>query len=216
MKKNFRAFYDWPGCRLRENPYGKDFDLDGRRRMHQGSLKLLPLIRKYKQRMGNVILEIGPLFLPLVTPSECPNRKIIYLDKNQQALQYLRWKYPRTTIIKLNLNSSAPKILTLMKPVLRGEYISSIVVSQVFNYVDYRKTLRNCANILPKGGLLFVNNVPNNGINVLFSAKRPRSNPEIINSIIRYGFKIIEKKELNYRNNRSQKLKRLLLIARRK
>ena len=63
---------DWPGWRLADNPFGREFDFEGRKRMILGSAKLLPYLSNIKKESGKSILEIGPFFNPLVTPETFP------------------------------------------------------------------------------------------------------------------------------------------------
>ena len=51
---------------------------------------LLPLIKKYKENLGNVILEIGPFFNPLITPKDFSKTKIFYWENDYNVIRYLK------------------------------------------------------------------------------------------------------------------------------
>lgn len=98
-----------------------------------------------------------------------------------------------------------------------GGKFGAIVISQVLNYVDYKKMVSVARELLAEGGLLFVNNVVGNGIPELFSQKRPKSLEETVRGVARAGFEIIEKAVEKTKNPECpQEDRRLLLVARKK
>jgi hypothetical protein len=180
MAKENHKSYDWPGWFLVKNPYGEHFNLLARKRMVKGKKALLPFIRKYKKKLGVQILEVGPFFNPLVS-----NRFVSYMDNDKFVLNYLKQKM--VPIYKFNLNSNTSEAE------FNGKF-TSIIVSQVFNYIDYSKFLKNANKWLKPKGCLFVNNVINYGIPQLFSKKRPKTILKTVKAIQNAGFKIIEHK----------------------
>lgn len=201
--------YSWPGWSLKENPFGKEFDLEGRKRMIKGSRLLLPLLRKYP--LGKIIVEAGPFFNPLINEEEAKKaERIIFLDNDPYVLNHLKTKYTAKNIqfIRADLNNS--EILEI------NVKIDSIIVSHLLNYIDYNSFLQKSATLLKHNGLIFINNSIDYGLPFFFSDKRPKSSEEITNSVVEAGFEIIERIELPTTNKEHQPHERLLLVAKRK
>lgn len=101
---------------------------------------------------------------------------------------------------------------TLVKNHLK--LFDTIVISQVFNYINYKKFLGIISDFHSKDGLIFVNNVLNYGIPQLFSKKRPRSIKEELNVLEGLRYKIINKKIIKINNRKIQNNDRLILVGR--
>lgn len=225
LNKQLTSNLDWPGWPILDNPYGKDFDLDARKRMVDGSLKLLPFLNKYKNKMGKVILEVGPFFNPLVTPERFPNKHIFYWENDHHVLQFLAKNYNdnKTHAMFCDLNHiDGPSLLKLKSQTLKHfktlgyeeVKFDVIVASHVFNYIDYRLFLMVVKDFLKKDGLLFINNVVNYGLPDFFSEQRPKSIPETLQTIKQTGYVIIDKTILDSPYPKYQRNKRLLVVAR--
>lgn len=65
-------------------------------------------------------------------------------------------------------------------PCQRGEYVDTIIYSDILNYIDYQRILSSFYKNLKTGGRKIVFNKINMGIQNLFSPYRPRSNWEIL------------------------------------
>lgn len=214
---------DWPGWPLKNCPYGKEFDYRARKRMLSGSNMLLPLIKKYKEKMGEHILEIGPFFVPLITKRRFPKSKIFYWENDPYVLDYFKHnKKSRIFPIFCNLNRlSGGSLLTLQnenqkifkKLGQKNISFDSVAISQVINYVDYKLLLATLKIFLKKDGLIFINNVVNYGIPEFFSEKRPKKIFEITKAVEESGYIIIEKQFFKSPNKKYQKNKRLILVA---
>ncbi len=197
--------FDWPGWRLSANPFGKDFDLAARKRMVKSSFMLAKILKKYKRERA-AVLEVGPFFNPLVTPTTFPNCDIFYYENDVHALKWLQKKFGKTT---------HPVYLdTELIDKERKQLFDFVVVSQVFNYIDYKKFIRSIKCFLRKGSLIFINNVIDYGLPILFSQKRPKSIREMVGAFKKEEYEIIEKTVMNFPNKRYQKNKHLLLVAR--
>lgn len=195
--------FDWPGWPLDKNPYGKEFDLAARERMFLCSQLLLPLIKKHE--VGEFPLEVGPFFNPLLTPELFSSSYITFMDNDAYVIKYLKQKYPETTVIYQDLNKSLPKNLPSY---------SSIVVSHLLNYIDYRFFLQQVPSLLSENGKFFLNNSPNYGLSAFFSPLRPKNNEETLDAIIGVGLEIIEYQLIPSPDKSYQPNERLLLIAR--
>ena len=201
--------YSWPGWSLQDNPFGTEFDLEARRRMIQNSCLLLPLIQKHGP--GEIIMEAGPFFNPLITPDRFPSiRQIIYTDNDPYVIQYLtvRHNSPQIKIQAADLENFKPD--SIPRPV------DSIIVSHLWNYLDYRKFLENVKPLLKPNGLLFLNHSVDYGLAFFFSEKRPKNLREIIIVLAKMGFEMIEQNIIPTDHPQHQPHERLLLVAKRK
>lgn len=222
--KDDSKILNWPGWPLENNPYGENFDLAARKRMLAGSLVLSPFLNKYKKDMGNVILEVGPFFNPLVTPKTFPKTKIFFWENDYHVLRYLKNMYNRKDVYPIfcDLNKIEGNSFLKLKLETKKHFsklnlkkisFDSVVISHVFNYVDYKLFLMVLKEFIKKGGLVFINNVVDYGLPAFFSEKRPTSIPETIRAVKETGYDIIEKKIFESSDKKHQKKKRLIIVA---
>jgi hypothetical protein len=191
---------DWPGWSLAENKYGDEFDGDARIRMVVGGRKLIPYLLKYGKYLGDSLLEIGPFFNPLlrvrvVKEVLTEEASVTFLENDPSAIKWLNANF-FCRVLDLDMNSPSFQSDLARQLDAYGVYPNSfntVILSQVLNYVDHNQLLKVLYPILRPGGLMFINNVINYGIPVLFSKKRPKSNKEIIKSIEGIGYTILEK-----------------------
>jgi len=211
--------FNWPGWPLDNNPHGEDFDLAARKRMLAGSKVLLPFLKKHKNHIGNIILEVGPFFNPLITPEEFPKAKIFFWENDNYVLKHFNNIYSQKTVYPIfcNLNKIDENSLLKLelktikhfnKLGLKKISFDSIIISQVFNFIDYKSLLIKLKKFIKKDGLIFINNRIDYGLPKLFSEKNPKNINEIIKIIKKTGYEIIEKK--------IQKNNRLILVAKNK
>ena len=223
MTKNLKKL-NWPGWPLENNPYGDDFDLEARKRMVKGSKMLLPLIKKYKENLGNVILEIGPFFNPLITPKDFSKKKIFYWENDYNVIRYLKNIYQKKEIYPIfsDLNKIEGNSFLKLKLESQKNFKSfktnkisfdSVIISHVFNYIDYRLFLMTLKEFIKKDGLIFINNVIDYGLPTFFSEKRPKSIQETIKILKETGYTTIEKQIIDSSNKKHQKNKRLIIVA---
>ncbi|MBI2426530.1 MAG: hypothetical protein HYV34_01660 [Candidatus Kerfeldbacteria bacterium] len=216
--------YDWPGWPLESNPHGEDFDIAARKRMVLGSIMLLPYLRRYKKEMGKVILEVGPFFNPLVTPLEFPEVIIFYWENDHHVLRYLKNRYQEQVYpIFCDLNKIEGDSLMRLKletqrycqrEHLKKIAFDSVVISHVFNYIDYKLFLLVMKEFLKKDGLLFINNVVDYGLPAFFSERRPTAVSETLKAVKGSGYKILHKKMFDSSDSKHQKNRRLVVVAR--
>jgi len=216
--------FDWPCWPLQNNPHGHEFNIEARKRMLAGSRMLLPFLKKEKENMGNAILEVGPFFNRLIVPSDFPTSQIFYWENDYHVLKHLKkmFKEEKVFPIYCDLNKIEGNSLLKLKletqkyfKALKMNKIAfdSVVVSHVFNYIDYKLFLLVLKEFIKKDGLIFINNVTEYGLPAFFSEKRPRNIQETIKTIKETGYRIIEKKNFESPNKKHQKNKRLIVVA---
>ena len=192
--------------------------------MLAGSQLLKPFLRKYKKDMGNMILEVGPFFRPLITLKDFPKAKIFFWENDYHVLKHFNNVYFGKNVYPVfcDLNKIEGNSLLKLKLDTKKEFtkiglkkisFDSVVISHVFNYVDYRLFLIVLKKFIKKDGLIFINNVVDYGLPAFFSERRPKSIPETIKIVRETGYNIIEKKIFESIDKKHQKNKRLILIA---
>ncbi|MDP3953914.1 MAG: hypothetical protein Q8Q06_00675 [bacterium] len=222
---NDSKILNWPGWPVKNNPYGEDFDLAARKRMLAGSQMLFPFIQKYKKDLGNVILEVGPFFNPLITPKDFPNSKIFYWENDHHVIKYLKNSYPNKNVYPIYCDLNKIEGNSFLKLKLETQIFfkefklhkisfDSVVISHVFNYIDYKLFLMVLKDFIKKDGLLLINNVIDYGLPAFFSEKRPKSIPDTIKTIKKTGYNILEQKIFESPDKRHQKNNRLIVVAR--
>lgn len=216
--------FDWPGWPLDNNPHGEEFDLPARQRMLAGSQMLFPFLKKHKRNMGNVILEVGPFFRPLITPKEFPKAKIFFWENDYHVLKHIKNNYPEKNVYPIfcDLNTIEGNSFLKLKLETKKQFtkfglkkvsFDSVAICHVFNYIDYKLFLIVLKEFIKKGGLIFINNVIGYGLPAFFSERRPKSIPETIRTVKETGYDIIEKKIFESPDKIHQKNKRLILVA---
>jgi hypothetical protein len=73
------------------------------------------------------------------------------------------------------------------------EQVDTIVVSDLLNYVDFRKVLGAFGKYLKPGGRFIVNNLPMRGNQALFSDKGLKDNRDLYQFLEEEGFEIEHK-----------------------
>jgi hypothetical protein len=167
--------------------------------MRTGARRLLPYLGKHV--LGEQVLELGPNRHPLVTPDMCAGR-IVYLEISDPCIQFLREEFGESvTIVRFDLNEAwGAGDNVLRRHLSRALYgdsanavsFDSVVMSQVVNYVDYRRLLHACAEMLRVDGLVFFNNIMSHGSERWFHSGRPKDIEEFLDSASKIGFEPIE------------------------
>ncbi|QSB29038.1 hypothetical protein [Flavobacterium sp. CLA17] len=224
MKKDsIEKSYDieWPGWSLDNNNFGEEFDAEARIRMIETGRKLLPYVLEYANHSSKQYLEIGPFFTPLLFSDEAINtlpkdRKVSFLENDQNVISWLTEKFD-CNILNLDINAiTFPQDLKQKMTSQFGaheNFYDVITVSQIVNYIDYKLLLANIYSSLKTGGQIFINNVIDYGIPVLFSEKRPKSNQEIINTAIALGYKVLLQEELAKTFNKEPHHRLILILT---
>lgn len=214
------AFEGWT---MDSHSFNGEFDEAARERMIKGGRLLLKYIDEYKLRLGNYIVEIGPFFNPLLNRNKLkPQQRLAYWENDPHALRWLKETHLCKQIfpVACDINeistiefqfSSCPIFIEAEElKVYTGRY-DSIIMSQIFNYINYKDFISQIRKFINPGGLLFINNVIDYGIPAFFSEGRPGSSEEIIQTLEENDFKILEKDLLP--PPRPGDDKRLLLVA---
>ncbi len=187
--------------------------------MIKGNLQLQPFLEAYQDQIGQTILEVGPFFNPIIQPHDYPGSQICYWENDPHVLQYLAGQFGQDKVhfIKHDINQTLTdgcfEQLELFSQ-NKIEAINSVVVSQVFNYIDYEGFIEVVRKKLDRKGLLFLNNVIDYGLPMFFSDKRPKSIEETIITLENKGFEVLYQRILQTENLEFQKNDRLLLVAR--
>jgi hypothetical protein len=66
----------------------------------------------------------------------------------------------------------------------------ALIMVDILNYVDYRRTLPSLLPCLVPGGRLVVSNIPGMGLNEAFSPRRPRGNAELLGFLEEAGLSV--------------------------
>ncbi len=215
---------DWPGWPLLTNEYGNEFDEAARKRMVIGGRQLIPFILKYKHRLGNYFLEIGPFFNPILVSKEInsvvsKNSFIHFLENDPNVINWLRSNFSaKVTSIDFNRGDLKSKLRSMVLDE-RGRtkfHFDTVLISQVLNYVDFRFLLEGISSLIKPGSLVFINNVINYGLPSLFSPQRPLNNDDLIAGAEAKGFSVVEKCILPQKDYRNQTLDRLILVLEKK
>ncbi|MFA6908501.1 MAG: hypothetical protein WC289_01310 [Patescibacteria group bacterium] len=215
--------YNWPGWPLKQNPYGKQFDLQARKRMVEGSMKLLPALKKFRQSLGSVVLEVGPFFNPLITPERYPRKTIFYWENDYHVLNWLQHRRTRNVhAVFCDLNTIKGQSLLTLKNETQHHFkksgskkrrFDSVVVSHVLNYIDYKLFLIVLKEFLKHNGLLFLNNVQDYGLPAFFSEHRPHGIPETTTILRQTGYEILYQRIIPSSKKSIQKHPRLIIVA---
>ena len=124
----------------------------------------------------------------------------IYCDLN---------KIEGNSLLKLKLETQK-----LFKKIGKKKIVfDSVVISHVFNYIDYKLFLMVLKDFLKPDAYIFINNVVDYGLPTFFSSKKPKSIPETIKALKETGYQIIEKKVYESPDKKYQKNKRLTIVV---
>lgn len=207
---------EWSGWPLADNRFGEEFDRDARIRMIMGGRRLIPYLLKNRKHLNGNLLEIGPFFTPLLYSPELrevlpASANITFLENDSDAVQ---WLQHHGSCRLLNLDMNAAYFARDLQAQVNGEVFDSVIISQVLNYVDYKNLLVELFTLIRTGGHLFINNVCDYGLPVLFSGKRPSDNESVVAASFAAGFKIKEQHVIP-RYFRKEPADRLILVLQR-
>ncbi|WP_373543941.1 hypothetical protein [Chamaesiphon sp.] len=211
LTPNQQYIYNWPGWELTLNEHGNEFDALARDRMVSGGLELTKYIYKYLLDTDNSILEVGPFFNPITKEVGSINGKFVtYWENDIHAIQWLKSQkfLFDFTVEECDLNNidrdKNSKVVNLF---------NVVIVSQVFNYINYSHFLKLIRDRIHRNGLIFINNVVDYGLPKFFSDERPKSIEETVSLIKMLGFEVIEYEVIPSENIEFQKHDRLLLAG---
>jgi len=187
--------FNWPGWPLDKNTFGNEFDIEARARMVAGR----DLFRLFTSKfcLGPNILEVGPFFSPTVSVDRLqPNGSVAYLENDRHALVHMRDAYADKSNVVVadgNIESIYLNPLTSEGSRLKGlvECSNSILLSQVINYVDYKRLVKAMSDIVNGGTEIFINNVVEYGLPALFHPGRPRSILDTVATLKDCGLEIL-------------------------
>ena len=196
---------EFEGWAVDSSSFNGEFDEAARERMIKGGRLLLRYIDEYKSKLGNYVLEIGPFFNPLVKRDLlAPNQRLAYWENDLHALRWLKETHLCKQVFPVACDikdigkiefqfSSCPIFVESNDLKVYSGKFDSVIMSQIFNYINYKDFIAQLRRFINPGGLLFINNVVNYGIPEFFSAERPKSRDEIIQTLEENDFKILDK-----------------------
>lgn len=168
--------------------------------MEAGAKRLLPMIERYRAELGHAILELGPNKHPLITP-ETHDGRIVYVEVSEPCIEFLKAKFNdavTVTVVRFDLNhvfaGGRNRLQEAVAAGLKPEeaQFNALILSQILNYIDYRRVLEACAELGAADALLFVNNIMNHGVGSMLHEARPRSLGEFVEAATEFGFEPIE------------------------
>jgi len=178
-------------------------------------------VQQYLPADASLVLEVGPLYSPMLNATE--SRKVVYWEKDLEALRTLEStasENARTNVVgmQIDFNDTTPEyeksFMEWNRRVLAADphgKFRAAILSQVLNYVDYRKMLDRVASLQGPGDLMFVLNGVGIGESGIFPGDLiPKGDDDVENYLKGLGYEIIHKDvKVNERHNPS-----ITLVAR--
>ncbi len=171
------------------------------------SAALTRYLRKYRDRLGAVLLECALHGRPLVVPAKNLDTHIFYWGTDSASLEALR-QLPRMRSTQLTIQQvSLPELANeeVAEDFARQVYMkyrevglgaspifNTVVVSDVLNFVDAASFLPFIAKYQRHGDHIFIGNTIDLGSPDELHPGRPKSNEEIKNHLIRLGYEVLE------------------------
>jgi hypothetical protein len=165
--------------------------------MEAGARRLLPIIDRYRAELGRAVLELGPNKHPLMTP-ESHDGLIVYVEVSEPCIEFLQRTFERAVTVRFDLNEAwsggtnrfAEAVAAALGP--DAVPFDVVIVSQILNYVDFRRVLEACGQMVSPGALVFVNNIMNHGLVSHLHEHRPQSLRDLVDVATELGFETIE------------------------
>lgn len=195
---------EFEGWSIDSSSFNGEFDEAARERMIKGGRLLLKYLEEYRLRLGDYLLEIGPFYNPLLSREALePHQRLAYWENDLHALKWLKETHLCNQVFPVPCDikdigkiefqfSSCPIFVEANNLKVYSGKFDSIVLSQVFNYINYKEFIVQIRRFINPGGLLFINNVVDYGIPEFFSPERPKSRDEMIQTLEKNEFKILD------------------------
>jgi hypothetical protein len=154
-----------------------------------------------EERIGNLILDLGSGAWPVTRLlGTRPDRKRICVDiaaDNVKSLDELRIRLDAEKVGQVRTLSFQKAILRICtflelnpRTETKIERVSTIVISDLLNYVDFRMVLTGFAKYLKTGGRIIIVNLPYRGNRSLFSDRGLKDNHQLYAFLKEYHFEI--------------------------
>ncbi|MBV8814807.1 MAG: class I SAM-dependent methyltransferase [Verrucomicrobia bacterium] len=181
-----------------------------------------------EDKIGSLIVDIGSGASPVTRLlASKPERKRICVDiaaDNGGTPDELRVRFDAEKVGQAGVLSFRKALLKIcgfleidLKSVGEVELVDTIVVSDILNYVDFRKVLGGFAEHVKPGGRLIVLNLPYRGNRLLFSGRGLKDNRELYSFLEERHFEIEYKNfPKRSRNVKDESEELLVLVARKR
>jgi SAM-dependent methyltransferase len=164
---------------------------------------LVPVLDRLEAEnaIGNLVVDIGSGAAPVSQfLAGIPRRKFIHIDiaaRNERSShhQYLRLDadkiaHPDAMSHRKALGRICDFLGLDARRETRDERVSTMLFSDILNYVDYRKVIRGCVRFLRPGGRIIVVNLPTRGIREQFSERGLKANDALYPFLKELSFEI--------------------------
>ena len=178
-------------------------------------------------KIGNLIIDIGSGARPVTRLLETsPGRKRVYVDiaaDRRESVDELKLRLDAEKIGQLGRLSSQKALLRVcaflgIDPRMGAEIqqADTIVISDMLNYVDFRKVLAGCANYLKSNGRIIILNLPYRGNHSLFSDLGLKDNRQLNAFLEEHDFEIEHKAFPKRPRNETDESEELIVLVARK
>lgn len=189
VKKKRLRVDQWPGWPIHSHSFNGEFDMEARARMVRGSRELLVLLYEYAHMLNKTVLEVGPFFNPLSHELQHTDLSITFWENDEHAYNWLNTTFA-AQVVRCNIEEiGTTEFMSIQK---NNPLYNTVILSQIFNYIDYKQFILHLREFLNNGCLLFVNNVIHYGLTDFFSEERPQSIEDTIKNMEDQDFKLLK------------------------
>lgn len=171
--------------------------------MREGLGPFRKLLGEYERELTGPVLEIGPLYQPLVEPGRRGGGHTYYWDMDVEALMRHAddgTGRPRdgVTASYIDLNTTDTAFLDAFRRRTRDQLareahgsFRAVVVSQVLNYVEPARFFRLVGEFQAPGDMIFINNPLNAGDGAFLHPNRPRTHQALLDAVTTAGYDVV-------------------------
>lgn len=160
------------------------------------------------RKLGRVILDVGSGSMR-ITDSHGHNRLRAYYPTEGKKIIRVDLAFKKRSQIDagmlevqadientaLNTPEQKKRFLAIAKfleidPREKKPHVDTLLLSDVLNYVNYRRAILGLLRFVKPGGRIIIYNRPEHGFSTLYSEKRPRDNATLIRSLKRMGLEL--------------------------
>jgi hypothetical protein len=159
---------------------------------------MMPFFKKYEAQMWDLMYDVGSWIEPITRSmsknmrnGQYPNRRIVLADIAwPDAIEWncLRLRYNIEDIVdhtRSSTQDALAKVTSYLETTLPTEtpklpHPTTMVFSDVLNYVDYKRVLKWSIDLLASGWLIMICNEPGKGIQELISENGVKNNETLL------------------------------------